>query len=156
MFTHEINSIVLDHQLKHKKLVFELSVKKHTTPASKVHSSDLSGVCFIATEGKLTDVSAIEDITGLTNYSAPSDGNGIFDVLLKGSELGSIKKVLSCEVVEKTSTGFSSPTIQMLGTSSGLTAGGNIAFEIDTATDLSADTTTTVKFVVEIDYLLSE
>jgi len=152
----EQNAVVMNQQLKHKKLVFELSIKKHTTAGSKVHGSDLPGVCLIASEGKLTAVTDVEAISALTNYTAPNDGTGIFAVMLKGSELGSISKVLKVQVAEKNSAGLLAPTVQILGDAAGLTAGGNIAFEVDSASDLSADTTTTVKFVVEVDFVVSE
>jgi hypothetical protein len=149
----ELNSTVQDHKLKSRKLVFEFKVTFHATPASKLHSSDLPGVCHIASEGKLTGVTDIEAISGLTNYTAPNDVNGIIAVMLKGSELGSIKKVQSIKVSEKVAAGLSAPTVQILGSANGLTAGGNIAFEVDTTTDLSAASGT---FVAEVDYLLAE
>jgi hypothetical protein len=152
----EQNAAVMNQQLKHKKLVFELSIKKHTTPASKLHASDLPGVCVIRSEGKTADALAVEDVSGMTNFTAAADATGIFQVILVGSELGSIGKVLKVQVAEKTTAGVSAPVVQILGDNSGLTAEGNIAFEVDTATDLAADTTTTVKFVVELDYELSE
>ncbi|MFI5241260.1 MAG: hypothetical protein ACHQUA_02380 [Microgenomates group bacterium] len=149
----EQNSVVEDHKLKSRKLVFEIKVTSNATPASKKHSSDLPGICILSTEGLTAALVAIEAVSGLTNYTAPNDVNGIMDVMLKGSELGSIKKVQSIRVSEKVSAGFSAPTVQALGTAQGLTAGGNIAFEIDSATDFSAADAT---FVCEVDYLLSE
>lgn len=147
------NSVVENHVLKHQKLVFELKITSHATPASKKHSSDLPGVCVLATEGKLTDVSAVEDITGLTNYSAPSDANGIFDVLLKGSELGEVKKVMKVAAHSKGAAGLTACTVQILGDSFGLTADGNVAFEVDSAINLS---TTDETVVVELDLLMAK
>lgn len=149
----ERNNTLNDHVLKSRKLVFEVKVVYHATPASKLITTDLPGVCFTATEGLLTPVTGIEAISGMTNYTAPSDANGIMDVMLKGSQLGTIKKVQSIKVAEKVAAGLTSPTVQVLGDANGLTAGGNIAFEIDTATNLA---TTTATFVCEVDYLLSE
>ena len=153
MSAREINSSVDNQQVMHRKLVFEFNVVHHATPASKKVASDLPGVCFISSEGLTTPVSAIEDVTGLTNYTAASDASGIVDVLLKGSELGSIKKVMTVVVREKVSTGFSAPTVQILGSAGGLTPGGNIAFEVTVAASLA---TTDSTCVVEVDYLLSE
>lgn len=148
----ETNTAVQQHLLKSRKLVFEVDITYHATPASKLIKSDLPGVCLVATEGLLTPVTDEETISGLTNYTAPNDANGILVVMLKASELGDISKVQSITVMEKVSAGFSSPTVQALGTAQGLTTEGNIAFEIDTATDLSS---TSAKFVCEVDYLLS-
>lgn len=147
------NSVVMDHSLKTRKLTFNFSVTASVTAASKTVASDLPGVCFMATEGLLTPVTGIEAVSGLTNYTAPNDGNGILIVMLKGAELGSVKKVLSIRVLENASTGFGTVTLQALGTAQGLTAGGNIAFEVDTGTDFS---TTAATFVAEVEYLLSE
>lgn len=147
------NAVVMDKSLKTRRLTFEISVTASATAANKVVASDLPGVCLVATEGLLTPVTDVEAISGLTNYTAPDDSDGILDVMLKGSELGTVSKVQLVEVREKVSAGFSSPTVQCLGTSQGLTSGGNIVFEIDTATDLSS---TDTKFTCDVVYLLSE
>lgn len=147
----QLNSVLEDHMLKHQRLVFEFSVVSSATPASKSHKSDLQGVCLLATEGQLAEMADVEDVTGLDNYTAPSDANGILDVMLKGEELGGVRKVLKVAVQQKVAAGFSSPTVQVLGDNAGLTPGGNIAFEVDSSSDLSSDD---VVFVAEIDYLL--
>lgn len=149
----EKNSTLNDHMLKTRQLTFEVAVVYHATPASKLVSSDLPGVACVATEGLLTPVTDVEAISGLTNYTAPNDANGILAVMLKGSALGSVKKVQEIRVVEKSSTGVSTVTVQALGTSQGLTSGGNIAFEIDSGTNLSS---ASAKFTCEVIYLLSE
>lgn len=147
------NAVVEDHVLKHQKLVFELKIVANATPASKSHSSDLPGVCLLATEGKLTDISGVEAISGLTNYTAPSDSNGIFDVMLKGAELGTVKKVMKIQAHSKGAAGLTACTVQVLGDNFGLTAGGNIAFEVDSAINFA---TTNETVVCEVDFLLSE
>lgn len=149
----EQNNVLNDLQLKARRLVFEIKVTSHTTAASKKHSSDLPGVCVLSSEGLTATLVAVEAVSGMTNYTAPNDVNGIIDVMLKGSELGSIKKVQSIKVSEKVAAGLTSPTVQVLGDANGLTAGGNIAFEVDTATNLS---TTDATFVCEIEYLVSK
>lgn len=147
------NAVVEDHVLKHDKLVFEFAVVGSATPASKTLSSDLPGVCVLAAEGKLTDLAAVEDVTGDTNYAAPDDSDGKINVLLKASELGSILKVMKIMAHVKDSAGtFTAAPCTGFGTS-GKTAGGNICFQVDTAVDFSAASGTVV---VEVDYKLSE
>jgi hypothetical protein len=146
-------SICEDHELKHVKIVAQFKVTGNATPASKKHSSDLPGTLLLKTEGK-DDIVAVENITGLANYLSPSDAAGQFDLLVKASELGTIRKVLKLDVKQVSSTSFDAPTsVQYCGTSMGLTAAGNVAIAIDSATNLSgAD----CLMVLELDVLLSK
>jgi hypothetical protein len=149
----EKNDVLNNLQLKTRKVTFEVFIDANATPASKKITTDLPGVAVVATEGLLTPVTDVEAVSGLTNYTAPNDANGICIVMLKGSALGSVRKVQNIEVLEKVSAGWASVTLQALGTSQGLTSGGNIAFEIDTTTDFSS---ADGKFMCEVTYLLAE
>ena len=154
MFTQESNAVVFDHQLKHKKLVFEFSITGSATAASKVHASDLPGVCILRTEGKTAEADAVEDLSGsFTTADDESSGNSVFGVLLKGAELGSIQKVLKISVSETSTSVATSMAITKHGTG-GLSSGGNIAFTI-AGTGLRLDTESP-KICVEVDYLLAE
>lgn len=148
-------SVVEDHVLKCAKLVFEFSITAHATPASKKHASDLDGVCLLATEGKLAEVAAIEDITGLSSYAAPADnstGDSVFQVMLKGSDLGSIGKVMKVSLSEKTALAASIAVAKLGGNF--LTAGGNIVLQVaGTGLNLASESPT---FVLEVDYKLSK
>lgn len=149
------NSVLEDQSLKRKRLVFEFKITANATPASKVHSSDLPGVCVLSTEGKTAELLAIEDISGESGYTAPVDnssGDSVFDVLIKGSEIGSIKKVYSLSCTEQTALA-SSVTLTKFG-SNGLTAGGNISLEVAGAgLNLASESPT---FLVVAEVLLSE
>lgn len=150
----EKNSVLNEHQLKTRRLVWEIAITHHATPASVTATTDLPGVCKLAMEGLLTPVTDVEAISGLTNYTAPDASDGIIDVMLTAAALGSVKKVMSVKVNQRASTGLgSAPTVQILGSAGGLTTAGNIVFEVDTATDL---TTTDATFVCEVEYLLAE
>ncbi len=149
----EKNDVLNDLKLKTRTVTFEVFIDSHATPASKKITTDLPGVAVVATEGLLTPVTDVEAISGLTNYTAPNDSNGICVVMLKGSALGSIRKVQKIEVLEKVSSGWTTVTLQALGTAQGLTAGGNIALEIDSGTDFGS---VDAKFACEVTYLLSE
>ena len=147
------NAMVEDHQLKHEKLVFELSVTGSATPSAKVLASDLPGVCVLAAEGQTAALEAVEAISGMTNYDAPVDADGEVNVLLLGSQLGSIKKVMSIKALEKGSAAFTAATVVPIDVNGGLTAGGNIAFQVDSAINLAA---ANAVLVVEVDYMLSK
>lgn len=148
------NSMVEDHVLKHEKLVFEFTVVGHASPASKTLSSDLPGVCVLSAEGITAPMVAVEaEIASETNYVAPDDSDGKIDVLLKGSELGEVLKVMKIIAHVKDSAGtFTAAPCIGFG-ASGKTTAGNIAFQVDTAVNFTSATGTVV---VEVDYKLSE
>lgn len=150
----EKNSAVQNQRQFAKKLVFEFSITGHATPASKVHASDLSGVCYLRTEGKVAEADAIEDLSAtFTTAADNSGGNSVFGVLMKGSELGSIAKVLKISVSETSTAVATSLAVTKHGTG-GLSAGGNIAFSIaGTGLNLASESP---KICVELDYVLAE
>ena len=150
------NSIVEDQSLKHQRVMFELKVVSHATPSSKSHMTDLPGVCVLASEGKLTELAAVEDITGGANYVAPSDADGKINVILKKAELGTVEKVMKVVAHEKDAGGtftLAPCKVTTAPTAGGLTAAGNIAFSIDSGIDLSAADAT---ISVVVDYLLKK
>lgn len=152
MYTNELNSVVLDQQLKHKRLCFEVSITANATPASKEHASDLPGVCILRTEGKTAEADAVE-VVAFTTADDEATGNSVFGILLKGAELGSIKKVLKISVSESSTALSTALAVTKHGTG-GLSSGGNIAFSI-AGTGLRLDTESP-KLCVEVDYSLSE
>lgn len=146
---HVQKNSTLEHQyLKLRRLVFDFSITANATPASKVHASDLPGVCFLRTQGKTAEADAVEDLSA--SFTTPDDestGSSVFGVLISQLEL--IEKIYSIEVVEQTALS-TSLTVTSLGTR-GLTAGGNIAFNIAGA-GLRLDTESPV-IRVEVTYL---
>ena len=148
------NSVLEDHQLKHQHLMFEVAVVSSATPASKKQSSDLSGVCALSSEGK-DEITAIEDLSMLSGFSADVDnstGDSVVHLLLKGSELGSIAKVMKVSVSEKTALAASVAVSKLGGDFK--TAGGNIAMQIaGTGLNLASESPT---LIVEVDYMLSK
>lgn len=150
--SHESNQTVFDHQLKHKKLVFEVSITGNATPASKSHKTDLPGVAILRTEGKVAEADAVESVT-FTTADDDNSGDSVFGLLLKGSELGSIAKVLKISVSESSTALATALAVTKHGTG-GLTSGGNIAFSIaGTGLNLASESP---KICVEIDYVLSK
>jgi hypothetical protein len=146
----EKNNVVQDLALKTRRQVFEISITGNATPANKVHATDLPGVAVLRSEGKTAEADAIETISWT---SAIDDTDSVFGVLLKGSELGDIKKVLSCKVSE-TSTSLASALAVTKHGVGGKTTGGNIAFSITgTGLDLNSESP---KIVCEVEYLLAE
>lgn len=130
MATEEKNSKLADHRLRQVELCFEASIVANATPANKKHSSDLPGIAILRTEGKVAEADAVESIA-FTTADDNDSGDSQFGMILKGSELGEIEKVLQVEVSEQTalSTGI---TVAKVG-SSFLTAEGNIAIDIAAA-----------------------
>lgn len=152
----EQNNVLHDQQLKHKKAVFEFSITGNATPASKVHASDLPGICILRTEGKTAEADAIEDLSAsFTTANDEATGDSVFGVFLRGGAdyLGQIKKVLKVSVSE-TSTALSTALAVTKHGTGGLSAGGNVAFSI-AGTGLRLDTESP-KICVEIDYVVSE
>ena len=148
----EQNNVLNDYKLKQRRVMVEFSVTANATPASKAHASDLPGVLFLRTEGKTAEVDAIESVA-FTTADDEATGDSVFGVMLKGSELGSIKKVLGIRVSETSTALATSLAVTKHGTG-GLSSGGNIAFSI-AGTGLRLDTESP-KIAVEVEYLLSE
>lgn len=148
----ENNSALHDYQLKHRKLVFNYTITGNATPASKAHGvPDLPAVVVLRSEGKVADADAIETIS-FTTAADNSTGDSVHGVLIKGSALGSISKVLSIKVTDRGGTA-TSLAVTAHGTK-GLSTGGNIAFSIaGTGLNLSSEN---ADIVVEVDYVLSE
>lgn len=145
------NSPVLEEHLQRaNRLVCEFGITAHATPASKKHSSDLPGVVILRTEGKTSEVDAIED--GIT-WTAADDNDGAaestFGLLVNLGD-DPADKVYSLSITEvsavSTSEVLSSPT----GVTAYLTENGNIAVEIvATGLDLETESPT---FRLEVEY----
>jgi hypothetical protein len=104
---------------------------------------------YLRTEGKTSVADAIEDLSG-DFTTAENNTAAVFGILL--TDLGDIKKVKSISVTEQTAVA-STLTVTNLGTN-GLTAGGNIAIDVQTAgLDLiDASTPESATFLVVIEY----
>jgi len=140
----EKNEYLYERLLKAVALPFKVKLEGSATPASKLGSSDLPGVCILGAEGQTADVTAVE--SGLS-YAAV-DANGTYAILLKGSELGDIKEVYSASILKNLDGGSTTAAL----VSAGLTAGGNILIQID-ATD-ALNSTDDSELMLEVKYLL--
>lgn len=144
---HE-NAQLNNHQLKQERLVFEVAITAHATPASKKHHVDIPTVVTLRTEGKTADADAIEDLSA--DFTAAADnatGDSVFGILV--SEIADLDKVLKITVSEQTSLA-TSLAVTKLGTN-GKTAEGNIAFEVaGTGLNLASESPT---LLVEIEFL---
>jgi hypothetical protein len=133
----ENNTILADHQLKTRELIFEIEITANATPADKVHSSDIAGVAVLRTEGKVAEADAIEDLSG--DFTTAVDATDAqFGILLDGSKLSDsgLEKVYEVSLSEQTSTGTGITLAS--ATSDYLTSGENIAIDV-TATGTSLD-----------------
>lgn len=146
------NAQISDALDKTKELVFDFTITANLTPASKVHKVDFPGVVYLRTQGIVADADAIEDLSADFD-TAEDTTNGVFGVLIKGSELSNngIEKVLSVSIDEQTSLGTSyavtSPANGSAVTSF-LTDEGNVAIGITgTGLDLETESPTIRVFV---------
>lgn len=148
MSQFEKNAALNDHQLRQERLVFEIAITSNATPASKKHHSDIHGAVHLRTQGKTAEADAIEDLSAsFTTAADNSTGDSVFGVLI--SDLGDLTKVHKITVTELTALAASF-TVTKLGTR-GLTAGGNVAFEIaGTGLNLASESPT---FLVEVELL---
>lgn len=148
MSTEEKNTKLADHRLRQVELCFEVSIASNATPASKKHGSDLPGVCILRTEGKTSEADAVESIA-FTTAADNATGDSQFGILLKGSEIGDMEKVLEVSVSEQTALA-TSLAFAKVG-SSYLTAGGNIAIDVEgTGLNLASESPT---LLVKVIYL---
>ena len=141
------SSSLQDRFLKQRRLVFEFDITANATPASKVHGDDLPGHVVLRSEGKTADADAIEDLSA--SFTTAVDAtNGIFGCIVYG--LDSIRKVHSITFSERGAATGTAIAMTKLGTA-GLSAGGNIAFELTmTGTDLATES---VAGFVSVEYL---
>jgi hypothetical protein len=140
----EKNEYLYDRCLKAVSLPFRVKVEGDSTPANKLLSSDLPGVCLIGAQGLTAEITAVE--SGLS-YAAV-DANGTYAVFLKGSELGDVKEVYSVSLMRTLDGGTTTAAL----VSNGLTAGGNILIQID-ATD-ALNSTDDSELYLEVKYCL--
>jgi len=105
------NDEAQDAILKSKRLVLKFSIKKHTTPASKVHACEYPGFMELRSEGKTSAADAIDDGT---TFTTANDANGIFGLLLHDIEVVDEVKLVSVTADAGTvaATGASTFTIE--------------------------------------------
>ena len=156
MSVQEKNSVLNDYKLKQKRLCAEFTITGNATPASKAHGvPDLPGVMLLRTEGKVADVDAIETVS-YTTADDDSTGNSVFGIMIRGGDegLGSIRKVLQFTITDRSGTATSVAMTAASGTTSGLTAEGNLAFNIaGTGLNLASED---ADCVVTVDYVSEE
>lgn len=68
------------HYRKQERLVFDASIVADSTPADKVHSTDLPGLVYLRTEGKTAAADAVEDLSA--EFTTAADENGIFGIVI--------------------------------------------------------------------------
>lgn len=143
------SSVLEDHYLKFRRLVCDFSILSNATPSLKIASNDLDGVLVIRSQGQTSVADAIEDLS--LSFTAPFDntaGDSTFGILLHGFE--PIRKIYSIRVYEGTSLATSF-AVTPLGSLNGLTADGNIAFEVvGTGLNLASESPS---FRLEMEYL---
>lgn len=133
-----------DLLLKHKRVIFDVSVQGNATASLVRHGSDAPGAVFLQTEGK-DDVSAEDSAATFGTIENNNAGASIMGVLVQAPKClgGDVLKLFSVSVSEVTSTAGTVTSALKGASSSGITASGNIAFTIaGTTANLAADTVT--------------
>lgn len=155
MVPNTVNSRVGQRMLETHVLRFQITITGNATPASKTHATDLDGIVYLRTEGKVADADAIEDLSASFTTADDNDGSGNseFGILIKGSELaeGGVAKVRQVRVEELTALATSIAITDVSDTKVAYkTAGGNIAIEVaGTGLNLASESPT---FFVEVIY----
>lgn len=142
-----------------RRLVFQISITGHATPASKVYSTTLPGVAYLRLEGLTTNNNTVDALdAGLaavwTTANDEDTGNCVFGVFIDGSELGSIKKVLGIQLVDAQTTPTSTSLVPTKHIDNGLSVLGNIGFSV-AGTGLRLDNESPL-ITVYVDYVLAE
>lgn len=155
MFTHVLDSTVMEHCVKEKRLTFEISITGNATAANKKHYTDLPGTANLRTEGLTSTVDALDATISWTTADDESSGNSVFGVFLLGANVvsgprASIKKVLKVDVQESSTSTSTALAVTKHGTG-GLSTDGNIAFTIS-ATGTRLDTESP-KITVDVSFL---
>lgn len=139
------------HILRQERLVFNFSITGNATPANKTQAQDIPGLVVLRMEGQTAAADAIETLS----WTAPVDnsaGNSIFGILMNlNQDIGQdiADKVYIVSLTEVTSVSTSEALSGPGGSSSYLTAEGNIAVEV-AATGLNlASESPTFTMVVE-------
>lgn len=134
----------MDLLLRHRRLVFDVSVVGNATAASVRHSSDVPGSVFLQTEG-VDNVSAQDSAANFGTIENNNSGASIMGVLMHAPKAlgGKISKLYSVSVSEVTSTAGTVTSALKGASSSGITDDGNLAITISgSAANLAADTVT--------------
>lgn len=138
-----------NHKLKQNRLVAEFSITANATPADKKHAVDVNGLMVLRTEDKTAEADAVESLTWTTAVDN-STGDSVFGLLLDLDE-NKARKVYSVTLTEVTSLSTSEVVSGPDGSSSFLTAEGNIAIEVAaTGLNLASESPT---FRIEVEYL---
>ena len=147
-----------DRALSERSLTFELNIDTSDCPETYLVDID-DEIVIVRAEGATATADAVEDIACDDNaFTAPSDANGIVGFLLQKSKFEpdqTIDRVRSVEVVYQSS---STSAVALVGDNrstnsvsfaSGVTADGNIAFEIDSAANFA---TTDYRVIIKVSY----
>lgn len=133
-----------DLLLRHKRVVFDVTVTGNATPASVLHGSDVPGAVFLATES-LDDAAAQDSGCNFGTLVNNSTGASTMGLLVQCPDaLGGICDKLYTATVTCPAANSGAITVALKGASStGITASGNVAFTIAGASaDLSTENIT--------------
>lgn len=128
----EFTSIVENEQLKTRQLAIKIEITGSATPASKVQGTNLPGVAFLRTEGKVAAADAIEDLSA--SFATATDSTGVFGLLLDASKLAlfGINDVLEVRTYVQSGTLAATAAVTNF-----VSAEGNIAIDLDSSVNLT-------------------
>lgn len=139
-----------EHLLQQERLVCDFSIVANATPANKKQAVDIPGLEVLRTQGQTAAADAIAPDVTWTTPVDNSGGNSVFGLLMNLGE-NKASKVYSVTVTEVTALAASYSVSGPNGSSSYLTADGDIAIEIAaTGLNLASESPT---FNVVVEYL---
>lgn len=146
-------SQVQDRQQKVQTLIIPLQIVGSATAANLLCTNDEAGFCFLKTGSIDQITAALASSETATYLDAPSDANGIFNVLLSIGE--DITKVVGARMVRRDATGVE---YAYLGSATGITTGtgGGQKIMITCDSSVALNAANTLKAYLEVHYVTAQ
>lgn len=136
-----------EHLLRQERLCCNFTITGNATPANKTQQQDVVGLVVLRMQGQTAAADAVEALTWTTPVDN-SGGNSVFGILLDLDE-NKADKVYCITLTEVSNLSTSEVVTGPNGSSSFLTAEGNIAIEIAALGLSLASESPTFNLVVE-------
>lgn len=141
-----------------REVIVRVQIRADSTAANKKQSCDLSSVGIVRSQGLTASADAVATWPGSTAVDGAGTTASVFGLLLKGSELGTIDRIVELPTVFKraadTSSGSYTVTLPTSGAfTQGLDASGNIALNLSGLAALNAAPGACVDIDIKILYL---
>ena len=150
------NPLQMGNQLRHQSLTLPFKIGSNATPASVSISMDDPSILFLKTQGVDQITPALSSGETAPTYIAPNDGTGVFNVLVRISEV--LVRVDSALLISRTTgevVALSLPSAPSNGITAGtgVTSGQDIALNCSSAGNFA---TTNYDGCIVINYVVQE